>query len=114
MHIVMERNQKLIFFINTWPPSSAANSKLNNFIRLEPTLLLLGLPFDLNIAKALIQERHGAATSLLYQLYIVLQKKKRLGLTGTAMETLQPVATARLNRVENNIYTEVMRVIEEP
>ncbi|KAJ8381073.1 hypothetical protein SKAU_G00018510 [Synaphobranchus kaupii] len=91
--------------------SSAANSKLNNFIRLEPTLLLLGVPFDLGIAKAVIQERQGAATSLLYQLYIVLQKKKRLGLTGTAMETLQPVATARLHRVENSIYTERLRTV---
>lgn len=68
---------------------------------------MLGVPFDLGVAKAVIQERQGAATSLLYQLYIVLQKKKRLGLTGTAMETLQPAATARLNRVENSIYSEV-------
>ncbi|XP_035235055.1 sperm flagellar protein 2 isoform X3 [Anguilla anguilla] len=91
--------------------SSAANSKLNNFIRLEPTLLLLGVPFDLGVAKAVIQEREGAATRLLYQLYIVLQKKKRLGLTGVAMETLRPAATARLHRVENNIYTERMRTV---
>ncbi|KAJ8285298.1 hypothetical protein GJAV_G00025240 [Gymnothorax javanicus] len=90
--------------------NSTANSKLNNFIRLEPTLLLLGVPFDLGVAKAVIEERQGAATSLLYQLHIILQKKKRLGLTGTAMETLQPAATARLNRVENNIYTESERV----
>ncbi|KAG7481571.1 hypothetical protein MATL_G00067490 [Megalops atlanticus] len=91
--------------------SSMANSRLNNFTRLEPTLQLLGVPFDLGMAQAVMQERQGAATRLLYQLYIVLQKKRRLGLTGTAMETLQPAATARLNRVENDIYTERLRTV---
>ncbi|XP_036382781.1 sperm flagellar protein 2 [Megalops cyprinoides] len=91
--------------------SSTANSRLNNFTRLEPTLQLLGVSFDLGMAQAVMQERQGAATRLLYQLYIVLQKKRRLGLTGTAMETLQPAATALLNRVENDIFTERLRTV---
>ncbi|KAL7838971.1 hypothetical protein SRHO_G00256290 [Serrasalmus rhombeus] len=77
--------------------NSSANAKLNNFTRLEPTLQLLGVPFDLSMAKAVMQGQPGAATRLLYQLYILLQKKKRSGLTGTALETMQPAATARLH-----------------
>lgn len=65
------------------------------------------MPFDLAMAKAVMQGRQGAATHLLYQLYIQLQKKKKSGLTATAMEVMQPAATARLHRVENSIYTEV-------
>ncbi|XP_037387344.1 sperm flagellar protein 2 [Pygocentrus nattereri] len=91
--------------------NSSANAKLNNFTRLEPTLQLLGIPFDLSMAKAVMQGQPGAATRLLYQLYILLQKKKRSGLTGTALETMQPAATARLHRIENHIYTQRLRAV---
>uniref|UniRef100_A0A671Q5H0 Sperm flagellar protein 2-like n=1 Tax=Sinocyclocheilus anshuiensis TaxID=1608454 RepID=A0A671Q5H0_9TELE len=90
---------------------SMANAKLNNFTRIEPTLQLLGVPFDLAMAKAVMQGRQGAATHLLYQLYIQLQKKKRSGLTATAMEVMQPAATARLHRIENSIYTERLKTV---
>ncbi|KAG1943998.1 sperm flagellar protein [Pimephales promelas] len=90
---------------------STANAKLNNFTRLESTLQLLGVPFDLGNAKAVMQGRHGAATQLLYQLYILLQKKKKSGLTATALEVMKPVATARLHRIENSIYTERLKTV---
>uniref|UniRef100_A0A4W4EPB2 Calponin-homology (CH) domain-containing protein n=1 Tax=Electrophorus electricus TaxID=8005 RepID=A0A4W4EPB2_ELEEL len=91
--------------------SNGANAKLNNFTRLEPTLQLLGVPFDLGMAKAVMQGQQGAATRLLYQLYVLLQKKKRAGLTGATLETMQPVATAKLHRLENRIFTERLRTI---
>ncbi|XP_072528026.1 sperm flagellar protein 2 isoform X2 [Salminus brasiliensis] len=91
--------------------NSTANAKLNNFTRLEPTLQLLGVPFDLSMAKAVMQGQQGAATRLLYQLYVLLQKKKRSGLTGAAMESMQPPANARLHRVENHIYTQRLRTV---
>ncbi|XP_051552291.1 sperm flagellar protein 2 [Myxocyprinus asiaticus] len=90
---------------------STPNAKLNNFTRLEPTLQLLGVPFDLAMAKSVMQGRQGAATHLLYQLYILLQKKKRSGLTAAAMEVMQPAATARLHRIENSIYTERLKTV---
>ncbi|XP_043095076.1 LOW QUALITY PROTEIN: sperm flagellar protein 2-like [Puntigrus tetrazona] len=90
---------------------STANAKLNNFTRIEPTLQLLGVPLDLTTAKAVMQGRQGAATRLLYQLYILLQKKKKLGLTATAMEVMQPAATARLHRIGNSIYTERLKTV---
>ncbi|KAL2091758.1 hypothetical protein ACEWY4_011556 [Coilia grayii] len=91
--------------------SSSSNAKLNNFTRIEPTLHLLGVPFDLAMAKAVMQGQPGAATRLLYQLFILLQKKKKAGLTGTEMETMQPAATARLHRMENNIYAERLKTV---
>uniref|UniRef100_A0A8C8DAP6 Calponin-homology (CH) domain-containing protein n=1 Tax=Oncorhynchus tshawytscha TaxID=74940 RepID=A0A8C8DAP6_ONCTS len=87
--------------------SNTANSKLNNFTLMEPTLQLLGVSLDLSMAQAVMREQHGAATRLLYQLFILLQKKRKAGLTGTAMEAMQPAATAFLHRVENDIYSEV-------
>uniref|UniRef100_A0A674CPG7 Sperm flagellar 2 n=1 Tax=Salmo trutta TaxID=8032 RepID=A0A674CPG7_SALTR len=87
--------------------SNTANSKLNNFTLMEPTLQLLGVSFDLSMAQAVMREQQGAATRLLYQLFILLQKKRKAGLTGTAMEAMQPAATACLHRVENDIYSEV-------
>uniref|UniRef100_A0A674CNV3 Sperm flagellar 2 n=1 Tax=Salmo trutta TaxID=8032 RepID=A0A674CNV3_SALTR len=86
--------------------SNTANSKLNNFTLMEPTLQLLGVSFDLSMAQAVMREQQGAATRLLYQLFILLQKKRKAGLTGTAMEAMQPAATACLHRVENDIYSE--------
>ncbi|XP_058230542.1 sperm flagellar protein 2 [Hemibagrus wyckioides] len=90
---------------------STANAKLNNFTRLEPTLQLLGVTFDLSMAKAVMQGQQGAATRLLYQLYILLQKKTRVGLTSTMLETMQPAAVARLQRVEKHIYTQSLRTM---
>uniref|UniRef100_A0A3B1J331 Calponin-homology (CH) domain-containing protein n=1 Tax=Astyanax mexicanus TaxID=7994 RepID=A0A3B1J331_ASTMX len=87
--------------------NGTGNAKLNNFTRLEPSLLLLGVAFDLGVAKSVMRGQPGAATRLLYQLYVLLQKKKRSGLTGTAMETMQPTATTRLHRIENHIYNQV-------
>uniref|UniRef100_A0A9J7YMN4 Sperm flagellar 2 n=1 Tax=Cyprinus carpio carpio TaxID=630221 RepID=A0A9J7YMN4_CYPCA len=89
---------------------STANAKLNNFTRIEPTLQLLGVPFDLAMAKAVMQGRQGAATHLLYQLYIQLQKKKKSGLTATAMEVMQPAATSHFRLfVSQRLKTVVKR-----
>ncbi|XP_049326438.1 sperm flagellar protein 2 isoform X1 [Astyanax mexicanus] len=89
--------------------NGTASAKLNNFTRLEPSLQLLGVAFDLGVAKSVMRGQPGAATRLLYQLYVLLQKKKRSGLTGTAMETMQPTATTRLHRIENHIYNQRLR-----
>uniref|UniRef100_A0A3Q3KET1 Calponin-homology (CH) domain-containing protein n=1 Tax=Monopterus albus TaxID=43700 RepID=A0A3Q3KET1_MONAL len=73
-------------------------SRLNNFTRIEPTLRLLGINFDINTAQEVMQEKQGVATRLLYQLYISLEKKKKAELTGTMLEIMQPVASAGLNK----------------
>ncbi|XP_075697993.1 sperm flagellar protein 2 [Rhinoderma darwinii] len=89
----------------------AANSKLNNFTRVEPTLQLLGVPFDQNVAQNIMSEQHGAATRLLYQLYITLQKKKKAGLTGVALETLRAAAPAKLQSIGSEIYKERLKTL---
>lgn len=84
-----------------------ADSKLNNFTRIEPTLHLLSIPFDTNVARAIMTETHGVATRLMYQLYIALNNKKKANLTGVAIETMRPAAPAKLNAVESGIYKDV-------
>ncbi|XP_066458540.1 sperm flagellar protein 2 isoform X2 [Eleutherodactylus coqui] len=91
--------------------SRTANSKLNNFTRVEPTLQLLGVPFDQNVAQNIMSEEHGAATRLLYQLYIALQKKKKAGLTGVALETLRAAAPAKLQGIGTEMYKERLKTL---
>ncbi|MEE6521530.1 hypothetical protein FKM82_019770, partial [Ascaphus truei] len=88
--------------------SRVVNAKLNNFTRMEPTFHLLGVPFDQNVARNIMSEQHGVATRLLYQMYIALQKKKKSGLTGVAMETMRPAAPAKLQSIGTEMYREVM------
>ncbi|XP_050799757.1 sperm flagellar protein 2-like [Gopherus flavomarginatus] len=94
---------------NQFSQSRVANSKLNNFSRLEPTLQLLGVQFDQNEAQNIMTEQHGAATKLLYQLYVALEKKKKAGLTGVAMEAMRPAAPAKLQGIESKLYRERLR-----
>uniref|UniRef100_A0A674HYF3 Sperm flagellar 2 n=1 Tax=Terrapene triunguis TaxID=2587831 RepID=A0A674HYF3_9SAUR len=94
---------------NQFSQSRVANSKLNNFSRLEPTLQLLGVQFDQNEAQNIMTEQHGAAIKLLYQLYVALEKKKKAGLTGVAMEAMRPAAPAKLQGIESELYRERLR-----
>ncbi|XP_053393746.1 sperm flagellar protein 2-like isoform X2 [Mercenaria mercenaria] len=89
--------------------SKTADSKLNNFTRIEPTLHLLSIPFDTNLARAIMTETHGVATRLMYQLYIALNNKKKSNLTGVAIETMRPAAPAKLNAVESGIYKDRLK-----
>lgn len=92
-----------IYFFRT------ADSKLNNFTRLEPTLHLLGIPFDTNIARDIMTEKQGVATRLMYQLFIALNNKQKANLTGAAIETMRPAAPVKLENLERPIYQEVMK-----
>ncbi|XP_034512910.1 sperm flagellar protein 2 [Ailuropoda melanoleuca] len=89
--------------------SRVSNAKLNNFSRLEPTLHLLGVQFDQNVAHNIITEKPGAATKLLYQLYIVLQKKKKSGLTGVEIQSMQPLANARQQSMKSEAFRDRLR-----
>ncbi|XP_015747762.1 PREDICTED: sperm flagellar protein 2-like [Acropora digitifera] len=55
--------------------NSTADSKLHNFTLLEPTLKLLEVPYDTNVARSLMNQNHSAITRLTYQLFIALGKK---------------------------------------
>lgn len=80
-------------------------SKLNNFTRLEPTLQLLGISFDVNTSQDLMQEKQGVATHLLYQLYASLEKNRKAEVSGTMMEVMQSAACASLHKKEHQIYS---------
>ncbi|XP_030669824.1 sperm flagellar protein 2 [Nomascus leucogenys] len=86
--------------------SRVSSAKLNNFSRLEPTLHLLGVQFDQNVAHGIITEKPGVATKLLYQLYIALQKKKKSGLTGVEMQTMQRLTNLRLQNMKSDTFRE--------
>lgn len=89
--------------------NTSANSKLNNFTRLEPMLHLLEVPFDTNIARDIMTEKYGVATRLMYQLFIALNKKEKSNLTGVAIETMRPAAPVKLEGVERIIYKERLK-----
>ncbi|ESO92609.1 hypothetical protein LOTGIDRAFT_120497 [Lottia gigantea] len=89
--------------------NTQSDAKLNNFTRVEPSLHLLAIPFDTNIARDIMTERHGVATRLMYQLYIALNNKKKANLTGVAMETMRPAAPAKLNAYETLMYREKLK-----
>uniref|UniRef100_A0A670YFV2 Sperm flagellar 2 n=1 Tax=Pseudonaja textilis TaxID=8673 RepID=A0A670YFV2_PSETE len=94
--------------------SRLANAKLNNFSRMEPTLQLLGVQFDQNVARNIMTEQHGAAIKLVYQLYVALEKKKKAGLTGVAMDAMRPSANAKLKSkiAEKRRQNEIMAKIQ--
>ncbi|KAM6328923.1 sperm flagellar protein 2 [Alca torda] len=96
---------------NQFSQSRVANAKLNNFFRLEPTLHLLGVQFNENVAQDIMTGQHGAATKLLYELYIALEKKRKTKLTGVAMEAMRPAATAKLKSVESVLYRERLKTL---
>ncbi|XP_068033043.1 sperm flagellar protein 2 [Anomalospiza imberbis] len=78
-----------------------ADAKINNFSRLEPTLHLLGVQFNENMAQDIMTRQHGAATKLLYELYIILEKKRKAKLTEVAVRAMRPAATAKFTSTES-------------
>ncbi|NXM67760.1 SPEF2 protein, partial [Serilophus lunatus] len=86
--------------------SRVADAKINNFSRLEPTLHLLGVQFNENVAQDIMTGRHGAATKLLYELYVALEKGRTAKLTGVAVEALRPAATTKVKFFGSVLYQE--------
>uniref|UniRef100_F1SNC1 Sperm flagellar 2 n=1 Tax=Sus scrofa TaxID=9823 RepID=F1SNC1_PIG len=86
-----------------------SSAKLNNFSRLEPTLHLLGVQFDQNVAHDIITEKPGVAMKLLYQLYIALQRKKKSGLTGVELQTMQPLTNTKLQNMKSEAFRDRLR-----
>ncbi|XP_063035721.1 sperm flagellar protein 2 [Melospiza melodia melodia] len=78
-----------------------ADAKINNFSRLKPTLHLLGVQFNENMAQDIMTRQHGAATKLLYELYIALEKERKAKLTGVVVGAMRPAATAKLMSTES-------------
>lgn len=65
------------------------------------------MQFNENVAQNIMTGQHGAATKLLYELYIALEKKRKTKLTRVAMEAMIPAATVKLKSVESVLYQEV-------
>ncbi|XP_027564916.1 sperm flagellar protein 2 isoform X2 [Neopelma chrysocephalum] len=91
--------------------SRVADAKVNNFSRLEPTLHLLGVPFNESVAQDIMTGQHGAATKLLYELYIALEKKRKAKHPGVVMEAIRPAATTNLKSIESVLYPERLKTL---
>nr|XP_032826562.1 sperm flagellar protein 2 [Petromyzon marinus] len=89
--------------------ASTAEAKLNNFTRVEAPLRLLGVAFDTKVARGLMRAEPGVATRLLYQLHVALQRMRRAGLTGAALQAMQPPAPARLHALGTEMYQQQLK-----
>jgi len=87
----------------------SSEAKLNNFMRLEPTFRLLDIPFNINMAHDVMTERQGVATRLMYQLFVALNRKKQLQLTGQSLECMRPSGKVKLERIETGIFQERLK-----
>lgn len=85
-----------------------AVSQVNNFQRLLPTLQLMGVIFSDNVVKALVEEQHGVATRLLYQIYIALRRKERAKLPRLTLETM---GAAKLASISAEMYKERLKSV---
>ena len=93
--------------------NKTSSSKLNNFMRLQPTINLLDIEFNTNIAREIMQEKTGPITQLLYQMFIALTNKEKRNLTGPIMESMRPAAPVRLEQVcDTKIYQKVNQIFD--
>ncbi len=77
-------------------------------MRLQPTINLLGIEFNTNIAREIMQEKPGPITQLLYQMFIALTNKEKRNLTGPIIESLRPAAPVKLEKVfETKLFQNV-------
>lgn len=53
------------------------------------------------MAQDIMTRQHGAATKLLYELYIALEKKRKAKLTGVAVAAMRPAGTTKLTSTES-------------
>ena len=81
------------------PQNLTADSKLNNLTRLEPTLALLEIPFDTNTARNIMNQDKGAATRLLYQLFIKLGEAYKDFNQGRIMKCSESIIRLFLSKV---------------
>ncbi|KAL8583785.1 hypothetical protein ACOMHN_036420 [Nucella lapillus] len=86
--------------------SRTMESQLNNFSRMEPVFRQLGLPLDTTLARDVMTEKHGMAARLLYQLYIVINNRRRSSLPS---RPLDPNLWVKFNTIEDNRLIEQAR-----
>ncbi|CAB1113052.1 unnamed protein product [Ectocarpus sp. CCAP 1310/34] len=73
-----------------------SEAKVNNFILLEPTLRLLGVPFDAQVAYNVMQGTPGAISGLLYQMKMVLDRLAKFSVPVSMRPTTSPAGVKPL------------------
>eukprot|EP00752_Nemacystus_decipiens_P002219 g2107.t3 len=67
-----------------------SEAKVNNFILLEPSLRLLGVPFDAQVAYNVMQRKPGMASRLLYQVKMVLDRLTKFSVPVSMRPNINP------------------------
>ncbi|DBA03233.1 TPA: hypothetical protein N0F65_011592 [Lagenidium giganteum] len=78
--------------IDDFRASSIADAKIHNFCLLEPTMRVLNIKFDSGVASAIMNQKAGAATNVLYQI------KARIAMVSERLKRSQPVSLKSLDR----------------
>ncbi|CAM9137868.1 unnamed protein product [Ectocarpus sp. 4 AP-2014] len=73
-----------------------SEAKVNNFILLEPTIRLLGVPFDAKVAYNVMRGTPGAINSLLYQMKMVLDRLVKFSVPVSMRPTTSPAGVKPL------------------
>ena len=77
-------------------------------MRLQPTINLFDIEFNTNIARDIMQEKVGATTQLLYQMFIALTNKEKKSLTGPIIESMRAGAHINAEQVcDTKLYQKV-------
>jgi len=58
------------------------------------------------VARDVMNERQGTAARLMYELFVALNKTTKNNVTGTAMETVRPAGSTKLEAVSSVLYKE--------
>jgi hypothetical protein len=82
--VLAKHNQQPDFFEDKFRDDGRADTKVNNFSRIEPTLRRLGVPFDSRRAEDVMKAKHGSALSLLYEIRVALAPLNKVAVSGKA------------------------------
>jgi len=88
------------------------NSKIENFRRLQPALVDLGVKFDSRLANAMMAKKSGVALNLIYQLKLAIDSAKAAGAlyagaTGGGADAAAQLGNTRI-RTQRRVVSDTM------
>ncbi|XP_055008697.1 sperm flagellar protein 2-like [Boleophthalmus pectinirostris] len=90
---------------DTFSKDDNKSSKANNFSRLRTTLQMIEISLDETTVQELMEGNQGAASHLIYMLYVALEQKNKI--IGGSLESLMPKASSAYRcKKEQDLYSE--------
>lgn len=90
--------------------ANTSEAKLNNFMRLEPTFRHLSISFNSNMANSVMTEKQGAATRLMYQIFVALHRKEKVHLASQSIDSVRSDGKFKLEQIESNMFQENLKL----